>query len=159
MIRHPAIVKLSQDHHQALMEAIRLKRASDETAATVAAAYVEWFDGHAQRHFEIEEQVLLPAYLNLVGLEHGVEPVIVQVLREHVELRALAEQLRAGAATTALIRETGSRLDDHVRLEERKLFPQIQQTLSDEQLDELAVQVARAEPAVATPVSESPDAA
>lgn len=145
MIRHPAIIKLSQDHHQALMEAIKLKRATDETAAAVAAAYVEWFDADAQNHFEVEEQVLLPVYVNFIGLENAVEPVIVQVLREHVELRALTEQLRRGDAETALVRETGFRLDDHVRLEERKLFPKIQQNLSDQQLDELAEVVERAE--------------
>lgn len=138
MIRHPAIARLSQDHHQALMEAIKLKRATDETADEVAAAFVAWFDDDCQNHFEVEEQVLLPCYLNYVGLEYATEPVIVQVLREHVELRALVETLRSGNAETPLVRETGSRLDDHVRLEERKLFPKIQTTLTDEQLNELA---------------------
>lgn len=127
------------------MEAIKLKRATDATARDVAAAFVAWFDADAQHHFEVEEQVLLPVYVNFIGLENAVEPVIVQVLREHVELRALVEQLRAGDASTARVRETGSRLDDHVRLEERRLFPQIQERLSDDQLDELAVIVERAE--------------
>lgn len=147
MIRHPAIVKLSQDHHQALMEAIKLKRASDENSAAVAAAFVEWFDADCQHHFEVEEQVLLPGYLDLIGVENSVEPVVVQVLREHVELRSLIERLRRGGAATALVREVGSRLDDHVRLEERQLFPKIQNGLTDEQLNRLAEVVERADAA------------
>lgn len=121
-----------------------LKRATDETAAEVAASFVEFFDEDGQQHFEVEEQVLLPLYARAVGLEELTDPELTQMLREHVELRCLVEELRAGADTT-LIRETGQRLDAHVRLEERQIFPKIQQRLTDRQLSELAAAVAEAE--------------
>lgn len=145
MIRHGAIAQLSRDHHQALMEAIKLKRATDETAAHVAAKFVDFFDAECQHHFTVEDQVLLPYYALFAGLEVAVDPIVVQVMHEHVELRALVEQLRAGDAPTALVREVGQRLDGHVRLEERKLFPKIQETLTDDQLEQLAAVVERAE--------------
>lgn len=147
MKRHEAIAKLSQDHHQALRQAMLLKRATDETAAGVANAFVEFFDDEAQKHFEVEEQVLLPLWATWVGLEELVVPMIVQMVREHVELRTLVELLRRGQTDTAFVREVGQRLDSHVRLEERKVFPRIQQSLTDEQLAELAVAVLAAESA------------
>jgi iron-sulfur cluster repair protein YtfE (RIC family) len=145
MIRHDAIAELSRDHHQALMQAMRLKRATDDDAASVVAEFVEFFDTEAQRHFELEEQVLVPGYLRMVGVEHAVDPVIVQVLREHAELRALVETVRRGGAAAPLVREIGQRLDAHVRLEERKLFPRIQAGLTEQQLAELARAMADAE--------------
>lgn len=141
MIRHPAIIELSRDHHQALRQAMVLKRATDETAAEVAAGFVAFFDDECQHHFEVEEQVLLPLFATYVGIEEMVDPVIAQMLREHVELRALVEQLRGGDASTQLVREAGQRLDSHVRLEERKLFPKIQKRLTDDQLNALATAV------------------
>jgi hemerythrin-like domain-containing protein len=145
LIRHGAIAQLSRDHHQALMAAIKLKRATDETAAEVAAEFVAFFDDECQLHFTVEDQVLLPLYALWAGLEVAVDPIVLQVMHEHVELRALVEALRAGDASTQLVREVGQRLDGHVRLEERKLFPKIQETLTGEQLVELAVAVERAE--------------
>jgi hemerythrin-like domain-containing protein len=145
MIRHEAIAQLSRDHHQALLQAIALKRATDETAAKAVAEFTRFFDEEGQRHFEIEEQVLIPFYALCAGLEQLSEPTVGQVLREHAELRALVEQLRRGDAETALVRETGQRLDAHVRLEERKLFPMIQERLTDEQLWDLARAVELAE--------------
>lgn len=145
MIRHPAIAELSRDHHQALVQAMALKRTTDESRAAVVADFVAFFDAHAQRHFEIEEQVLLPRWAAFAGIEHIVDPDVARMLREHVELRALVEILRTGAAGPALVRETGDRLDAHVRLEERKVFPKIQQSLGDEQLEELAVAIRTAE--------------
>ena len=149
MIRHEAIAELSRDHHQALVQAMALKRATDENAAEVAANFVRFFDEEAQHHFEIEEQVLLPLYAKFVGLEVSTDRLVVQVLHEHLELRALVETLRATAPDVdpVLVRELGQRLDGHVRHEERKLFPQIQAALSEQQLAELAVAVLAAEAA------------
>lgn len=121
-----------------------LKRVTEETAAEVVETFLTFFAEEGQKHFEIEEQVLLPEYAKWVGLEELTDPIITQMLREHVELRSLVEQLRDGAGT-ALIRETGQRLDAHVRLEERTVFPKIQQRLTEEQLSELATRVDQAE--------------
>lgn len=145
MIRHEAIAQLSRDHHQALMQAMKLKRATDESVAEVATEFLAFFDDECQLHFEVEEQVLLPLYCAWVGLEQAVDPVVVQVVREHVELRAMIELLRADRSNTQLARELGQRLDGHVRLEERKLFPQIQTALTDQQLTDLAAAVTAAE--------------
>lgn len=145
MIRHEAIAQLSRDHHKALLQAIACKRTTDQTADEVAAELLDFFAREGNLHFQIEEQVLLPLYVRFAGLESAVDPIVTQVLREHVELRALLETVRAGAADTQRLREFGSRLDDHVRLEERRLFPKIQERLSDDQLTELAAAVSRAE--------------
>ncbi len=147
MIRHKAIARLSRDHHRALVQAMAMKRVDDQSVAGVAAGFVDFFDNDAQRHFEIEEQVLVPMFLEFAGLGHAEDSVLGQVLREHAEIRAFVQTLRRGGAATETVRELGRRLDAHVRLEERRLFPMIQDLLSEEQLDELAAAMDSAEQA------------
>ena len=54
---------------------------------------------------------------------------IVRVLTDHVEIRRRAEDVEQGAAEPEQLHELGARLRDHIRHEERVLFP-----LAEEQL-------------------------
>jgi hypothetical protein len=52
MKRHPALVPLSHDHHHALVEARRLRRAADSPeSAAAAAAFLRFFAYETVRHF------------------------------------------------------------------------------------------------------------
>jgi hypothetical protein len=54
-------------------------------------------------------------------------------------------RLQGGAASAAVLEELGGLLAEHVQLEERELFPAIEESLDDSQLRRLAVDVAAAE--------------
>ena len=62
MKRHEALEQLSRDHHQALFQAMRLKRAGEDDAGTVLADFLDFWFGVGHLHFRAEEEVLLPAY-------------------------------------------------------------------------------------------------
>src|SRR5688572_29368108 len=145
MKRDEALQPLSRDHHQALHQALRLKRAEQSTAAAALHGMVEFFDAHGALHFRVEEEVLLPAYVRDGGAD-AADAAIARVLTDHVWIRARIAALRDAAdVPVAQVRELGERLDAHVRHEERVLFPAIEQALSPAQLDALARAVAAAE--------------
>jgi hemerythrin-like domain-containing protein len=132
MKRHPALVPLSHDHHHALVEARRLRRAADSPeSVAVATAFLRFFADDTVRHFREEEELLFPS---VVEFEEARE-LLVQALLEHQRLHALTAQLQhsvtTGGAVDDLMRELGDLLEAHVRLEERQLFPLIERLLKD----------------------------
>lgn len=137
MKRHEALEQLSRDHHQALFQAMRLKRADEDDASTVLADFLDfWFEvGHL--HFRAEEEVLLPAYSAYADASRE---EVVRVLVDHVEIRREAHELGAtkGEPPPERLRALGERLDAHVRHEERVLFPLIEEALPDHELVRVA---------------------
>lgn len=132
MKRHPALIPLSHDHHRALVEARRLRRAAaGPAAAATAEAFLRFFADVTVRHFREEEELVFPA---VVDCEEARE-LLVQALLEHQRLHALAarlqRQLEGGGSVGGLMRELGELLEAHVRLEERRLFPVIEELLSE----------------------------
>ena len=147
MKRDEALAPLSRDHHQALYQALQLKRAEDATAEQALRGMIEFFDAHGALHFRVEEEVLLPRFVR----DGGADPTgaaIARVLTDHVWIRARPAGLReAGEPSLEELHELGERLDAHVRHEERVLFPEIEKALSPEQLLELGRAVEAAEAA------------
>jgi hemerythrin-like domain-containing protein len=145
MKRNEALAPLSRDHHQALSQALRLKRADGAGAAEALGEMVEFFDADGAVHFQVEEEVLLPRYVRDAGADPADES-IVRVLTDHVWIRARVAELRESAEPSVeRLRELGERLDAHVRHEERVLFPEIERALSAEQLESLGQAVESAE--------------
>jgi mannose-6-phosphate isomerase-like protein (cupin superfamily) len=131
MKRHPALVALSHDHHHALVEARRLRRAAagdNEPAAAAAAAFRRFFAAVTVPHFREEEETLFPL---LVDAEEA-RPLLVEALLDHQRLHALTAALDDSADVRRSMRELGERLEAHIRLEERELFPLLERLASAE---------------------------
>ncbi len=138
MNRHPALVPFSHEHHHELAHAHRLRKAADGDAAVrlaAADAYVEAFFSETVGHFRREEEELFPLYV----LHAGTTAVLERVLREHMQVHGLVRALRAEAAAGDVAPETlrvlGDLLHDHVRVEERELFEDIQRTVPAAELE------------------------
>lgn len=156
MKRHPALIPLSHDHHHALVEAHRLRRAADAPeSAAVATAFLCFFADETVRHFREEEELLFPSILEF----EEARELLVQALLEHQHLHALTARLQrlvmTGGEVDDVMRELGRLLEAHVRLEERELFPLIERLVED--LPEL--QAARRDEVEAAAPERSPDAA
>lgn len=121
MKRSLRLQPLSREHHTALSLARRAEKAAAaarvEEIRDMAARAVAGFDGHLKRHFEEEERWLLPA-LGAAGEQALVE----RTLADHAALRALLARLGAAPDADAL-GDFARLLQDHVRFEERELFP------------------------------------
>lgn len=143
MKRSEALVGLSHEHHHGLFAAQRLRRATAETAAEAIEGFLAFWSAEGRAHFQAEEELLLPAFARHVPADHE---AIVRVLVEHVELRRRGAEL-AELAEPSLDRlhELGERLHDHIRHEERVLFPLVEAALGERELRELAEALERAE--------------
>lgn len=134
MKRHPALRDLSDDHHTALVLARRLRRfaATDPQALrSLAAEVVRIFEQELEPHFQIEERWLLPA-LDAVA---PAGPLAERTREDHRRLRALV----AGPWTADTPERCGALLAEHVRFEERQLFPHAERLLTVAQLEEVRV--------------------
>jgi hemerythrin-like domain-containing protein len=139
--RHPALEQLSRDHHQALVVAQRLKRADDASATAARAEFLTYWQQHGREHFREEEEVLLPACAGFMDADH---PLIARVLTDHVRIRHLADRLGSTAnPPLQALHELGERLERHVRLEERELFPLIERSASEDDLRRLVTDMSR----------------
>ena len=143
MQRDPALVSLSHDHHQALFVAQKLGRATGETRVEARAAFLTYWEKHGRAHFRLEEEVLIPAYADYGDPRH---PLVARALRDHVGIRHRAVALAGDQSpSVAFLNELGACLADHVRLEERELFPLIERTIPAARLADVAVELERAE--------------
>jgi hemerythrin-like domain-containing protein len=142
-MRDPALHPLSHDHHKALAVALRLKRANSDSARHASQAFLQFWHEEGQAHFRLEEEILLPAYAEHGGAD---DPLIEQVLTEHLAIRRRATRLeRSIDEPVWAVRELGGQLAEHVRLEERQLFPRIEELLPAAELQRLAAAFAHAE--------------
>ena len=141
MKRHRSLVPLSHDHHHALVEARRLRRAADggdEERRLGATSFLRFSSTETLRHFREEEEQLFPT---LVDQEGDAGDLLVQALLEHQRIHSLVARLEDGVAagepSASTMRELAGLLEAHVRLEERQLFLLIEQTVPEEALSEL----------------------
>jgi hemerythrin-like domain-containing protein len=142
MKRHPALIPLSRDHHDGLVQAVRLRRAAadGDASARLAAAreYVEFFRNEERVHLRDEEEELFPLFLRHVQPP----PAPLREARaQHVQLEGYARTLdiavAAGIADRGTLAAAGELLDAHIRLEERQLFPLIEELVPNDELRRL----------------------
>ena len=134
--RSEALAELSREHHHALAHALALKRARGPDAAGVWERFVVFWEKEGSTHFAEEEDVLLPAYAGVADPAH---PVVVRTLLEHLLIRAKIAAISAQEmAPVSELNLLGAWLELHVRLEERALFPLIEDALPEAALRELA---------------------
>lgn len=141
--RHKALIEWSRDHTLGLAVAKHLTESSgkgtDDRRLALQELMTAWHDNLAE-HFAQEEDCLLPVLRN--------EGHAKRLQKEHAAIRANAEL--AGAfideqdidATWLL--GVGKLLHDHIRWEERELFPSIEQTATKAELQRIARQIADA---------------
>lgn len=138
--RNEALHPLSHHHTQALHMALKLKRAGTDKSALppeeIKRELKVFWKTKGNAHFRQEEEVLLPAFAMHEDLEEI--PEVSKMLLQHVEIRALIQYI-TGVEEPDIIRmrQLGKLLGRHIRLEERVIFPMIENTLSQEELDQL----------------------
>jgi hemerythrin-like domain-containing protein len=135
---------------------VRLRRAAvdGDASARLAAAmeFVEFFRKEERVHLRDEEEELFPLLLRHVGSQPA---PLRQARVQHVQLEGFARTLEIGVAAGIVDREmldaAGDLLDAHIRLEERQLFPLIEQLVPDDELLRLGLASREATCAVRRP--------
>jgi hemerythrin-like domain-containing protein len=139
MKRDPALVSLSHDHHQALAVAQKLRRADAQTADRARSELIAYWEGHGRQHFRLEEEILFPAY---AGYGDPYDPLLARALCDHVAIRREVDAATGGAGVPiSTLHKLGTMISDHVRLEERELFPLIESALPEAELAVVALEL------------------
>ena len=145
MKRAPELRDLSDHHHRGLVQARRLKIAATGDEANMpeetAEAFLEFWQEGTTTHFREEEEVLLPVLARYREDLLGREPVV-EMLLQHARIRGLvmglSDEVKGGSVRLETLGSIGELLETHIRLEEREVFPTIEEALPEEALREVA---------------------
>lgn len=122
---------LSNDHHTALVLALKAKRVANGTCSEqLAAVWTEVenrFYSELEPHFKMEEASLIEPMR-----KHGYGDLIDHMLDEHAIMRKLIDSQTP--RTTENLNRFGEVLQGHVRFEEQELFEQAQSCFTDAEL-------------------------
>ena len=141
MKRDERLVRLSREHTQALMLALRIERdvpggPEDQLAALYSRLIAFWSAGLLP-HFTAEGECLLARLVRHVPDD---DERVLRVQRDHLRIEVLVASMRDAStveARRALLLEFGETLRAHVRWEEEELFPATEATLTDQELTAL----------------------
>lgn len=141
MKRKPELLKLSREHHRALVLAKRAQRLAAGTphvALTFMRELPELFAAELEPHLQVEEIGLLSALGEAAPGERRDEIVgmIERTCADHRQLRELAR--RVGGGEYGALGSFGDLLTAHVRFEERELFELAEAVLSPDALARVA---------------------
>lgn len=131
MKRHDNIVALSRDHHFGLLFCWKIRQGiKKQVPAERMQPYVRYFwDNHLQQHFKEEEEILFASLQ---------DSLCDKAIAEHANIRQLFDTINSIIPVLpeklSLLADT---LDDHIRFEERTLFPHIEKELPQETLAEI----------------------
>ncbi|MEA2434771.1 MAG: hypothetical protein QOG54_2228 [Actinomycetota bacterium] len=127
--RHETLIPLTHDHHHALAQARKLVLAADgenEDRTIAAKNFLAFYDTDLLTHFREEEEMVFPLAVTYVDSE----PLLAQVMIEHLQIHALVHDLRGmldqGAPTAWSLRRIADVLEKHIRFEEKSVFPLVE---------------------------------
>ena len=115
--RSKELVQLSKEHHEGLLLGWKIKEGlKNGTDASLISKYIQWFwENELEQHFRKEEEALAP------HLPSDNE-LVQQMFREHEEIEALIN-INAMIVDEDIFLQIADGLHDHIRFEERILFP------------------------------------
>ncbi|WP_417619983.1 hemerythrin domain-containing protein [Oceanihabitans sediminis] len=124
--RHKALQPLSREHHHGLLLSWKIRSGfSKNIAPERMRTYANWFfKTHLIPHFEMEEE-------HIFTILESDNELVKRALAEHRRLNRLFAETDNDAKTLSKIEEE---LEQHIRFEERVLFPEIQKVATEEQM-------------------------
>lgn len=131
MTRNKNLIPLSHEHHIGLQFCWRLEqgiRKGAEPALMQEYALHFWTE-HMQPHFQKEEELLLP----MLPVGHTLSQ---QLEQEHQEIRELINELYDAQELEVLV-HLRDVVYNHIRFEERLLFPLIESSADKKELQQL----------------------
>lgn len=134
--RNENLVKLSKDHHAGLLFCWKIRQGVKyhiETNRMIK--YVKYFwDHHFASHFKEEEEFLFTLLK---------DKEVQKALDDHQKIKIFVDKIAVSGMENEedVLLELADVVDDHIRFEERVLFPHLQEQLSDEQLEKVGEQI------------------
>ena len=143
--RNTNLVPLSKEHHFGLLFCWKIKQGlANSTPLKTIREYVLYFwQNNLQQHLDSEELLLEPILPES-------DPMLNQMLQEHALIRDLVLQIetKKDHLTVLLFESLHFLVNEHIRFEERQLFPHLEQVANQQQLNQIgqALQLEHEEP-------------
>lgn len=138
--RSEHIIQLSREHHFSLLFGWKIRKGvKKEIEQERIIKYILFFwKTHLLPHFS-EEDILF---------EHIDDELVQRAHAEHLELNTILESLSAASFTqqASLIPLIANSVENHVRFEERELFPHLERAIPESQLAIIGKQLLKAQP-------------
>jgi len=135
MKRVEQLQDLSREHHGSLVMAKKIadiaEGGSDADLVEAIETIKTYYDDELEVHFQHEERTIFAPIFEMYKEHIGIATVL---LKEHGQIRTLIPQMTAESARKDLA-DFALMLKDHTRMEERELFPLVEELFTDEQLD------------------------
>ena len=132
--RTPHLYLFSHEHHDGLVVANRIKAGVTKNVdVRILSNYIlSFWESALAEHFRFEESLLLPLFQEEAVMRNRFQA-------EHEQIRKLINKISAQPQTDqSLAQDFAKLLHDHIRFEERELFPKIQESHSEEVLSGIA---------------------
>ncbi len=139
MKRHKSLFPLSHDHQHGLALALKLKYSKQPLSSSLKEEVrilrnelIDKFENDLKKHFSLEETYLVPLFPqnDLIG----------RMLDDHKKLEEFYVKIYKKTEKWSFrqfrvkLNSFGDLLEQHIRFEERELFPMIEESLTEEQL-------------------------
>lgn len=114
---------LSHEHHQGLIFAVRLRKAHQASSETLKHYINDFWDTSLNSHFSNEEKLFLDLITD--------KELKKRFLKEHKQIRDLLRDITdSEEEIVEKAMQFGVLINDHIRFEERILFPWLQENLT-----------------------------
>ncbi len=134
--RNENIVKLSKDHHATLLFCWKIRQGVKQHASTERMIkYAQYFwDHHFSSHFKEEEEFLF---------EPLKDEKVQKAIDDHQKIKTFINEISFPGTENQedILLELADMVEEHVRYEERILFPHLENELSEEQLKNISKQI------------------
>lgn len=131
--RSKQLAPLSREHHDSLLFTWKIRQGlKNGTPSGPIISFVQWYwSNFLQQHFDEEEWFLLP-------LLPATDKLAQQLKTEHEKIRELV----TGSLSKESLAILADMTNDHIRFEERQLFPYLEEKLNEDQLNDIYKQLA-----------------
>lgn len=131
--RDPAIVRFSKDHHFGLLLVWKIREGLKRSVEPerISRYVIGFFENELIPHFRDEE-------VNLFARLPEDNEMRIRAEDEHKKMNELIDELRSDNTCKDTLVNFADLLEKHIRFEERELFNFLQETLSSNELAEIA---------------------
>ena len=141
MKRNKNLVVLSREHHTGLVFCSRLKKSKNVDDAVLESFVNDFWTNDLALHFKKEESLLLPQFKD--------ESIARQFLSEHSQIKSLIHSIVEHGSNHVQddCLKLSQLIHDHIRFEERTMFPYLEQTISLADLEFIGLELEKTESA------------
>ncbi|MDI3321257.1 hemerythrin domain-containing protein [Pinibacter soli] len=134
--RSEHLVRLSREHHSGLLFCWKIRQGLKKNVDTERIRkYVGYFwQNDLEEHFREEENILFALKSD--------DDKVKKALHEHVQIKALIDSItESNSPEASQLTSLADAIDNHIRFEERELFPYLETSFTPEQLLKMGEQL------------------